>query len=143
MAEEKPRHPAGQERRRSRYRGRRHHPETKPSPAQPPPALLVCCLCRQPIRDPLAAISLGEENAAHFDCVIKKIAQEENVQNRDRVCYLGKGEFGVVRYKGGGGKFEILKRITFENPENAPRWRKDMGRKDLGNFAMEGLKGET
>ena len=108
---------------RNRNRNNRFNPDLQPENIQ------VCPLCGQNVKEIVSAISIDAEGGqAHFDCVIKKITAEEDVKNKEKVVYLGKGEFGIIRYKNDGNKFEILKRIAFENPELAPEWRKNLSK---------------
>jgi len=91
----------------------------------------VCPVCGQNVRDILTAISFGAEKVpAHFDCVVKELAGKEELKNKEKIVYLGKGEFGVVKFKGNsGGKFEIIKRIPMENDKEGPiTWRRDIGK---------------
>jgi len=90
-----------------------------------------CPICSQNIRDILTAISIGEAKIpAHFDCVIKEISKTEELQNREKVVYLGKGEFGVVKFRSGSGnKFTIKKRITYEQLEGGIPWRKEISKR--------------
>jgi hypothetical protein len=57
---------------------------------------------------------------------MKKIMETENVSSNEKICYLGKGSFGIVRYQkmGGSVPFVIRKRIQYENFEEIPQWRK-------------------
>lgn len=91
----------------------------------------VCPICEQNIRDILTAISITEAKVpAHFDCVLKQIAQTEELQAREKVVYLGKGEFGIVKFRGGTStKFVIRKRIPFEQVEGGIPWRKDISKR--------------
>ncbi|MBI9102247.1 MAG: hypothetical protein JEY99_07530 [Spirochaetales bacterium] len=91
----------------------------------------VCPVCGQNVRDVLTAISFGPEKVpAHFDCVVKDLSGKEELKNKEKIVYLGKGEFGVVKFKGNnGGKFEIIRRITLENDKEGPiPWRKDISK---------------
>ena len=94
---------------------------------------LKCGICQQDIQDPSTAIALpdAERNPAHFDCVIKKIKENENIGEKEQVVYLGSGAFGIVENVSGnqgnqGPNFKIIKKIDFEDKENIPEWRKQM-----------------
>jgi hypothetical protein len=93
-----------------------------------PKDLAQCPLCEQNIRDVLTAIIISDDGtAAHFDCVLKKLSAEEELRNREKICYLGGGEFGIVRFPSSDArKFTIRKRIKLESKEHAPEWRKDI-----------------
>lgn len=88
-----------------------------------------CPLCGQSVRDVLTAIcSEDGESPVHFDCVLKSLSKTESLANREKICYLGNGEFGVVRFGGGSSssRFTIRKRIRFEPKEGAVEWRKEI-----------------
>lgn len=74
----------------------------------------------------MTAIAQGEGNApAHFDCVLRDIAQKEELQPKEKVCYLGNGAFGILKFKQGGPvRFTIRKRIQYEAAEKDVAWRK-------------------
>lgn len=130
---EKPRDPGFRPGGGRRNSGRRRSGKSKPRrfPSAGPETVQVCPLCGQNVRDILTAISMdGEGTPAHFDCVLKKISAQEELKNREKVCYLGKGEFGVVRFKGNnGGKFEIVKRVTVEPTDKPISWRKEIAKR--------------
>ena len=76
-----------------------------------------CVLCGQPIE--VFAESISEPNGgySHFDCVLQKIREQENVQQPDSVSYIGHGTFAVVT-KGEDGKYTIKTRIPYESNES-------------------------
>lgn len=85
-----------------------------------------CSICNNPIRDISAAITdLETEKPAHFDCVLKKLSETENLESQEKVIYLGSGEFGVVKIIN-SKKFEIVRKIKYENSEERIDWRKNM-----------------
>lgn len=85
-----------------------------------------CSICNKPIRDVSAAITDQEsEKAAHFDCILKKLSETEGLDNQEKIIYLGSGDFGVVKIIN-NKKFEIIKKIQYENSEERIDWRKDM-----------------
>lgn len=95
-----------------------------------PKDLAQCPICKQNIRDVLTAIIISEDGtAAHFDCIVKKLARDEELRGKDKICYLGSGEFGVVRFPSADpSKFSIQKRIKFELKEHLPEWRKQISK---------------
>jgi hypothetical protein len=83
--------------------------------------------CGKPIRDLAAAIAdknTGE--AAHFDCVIARISEGENLEKGDSVAYIGGGRFGIVHFNSSQDpqNFSIKKIVEWENKENRADWRK-------------------
>jgi hypothetical protein len=85
-----------------------------------------CPYCGQNVRDVLTAIALEEgEQPTHFDCVIKKLSDEEELQPKEKIIYLGNGSFGVVRFKNPSDlrHFTIRKRIQIEPEKIDVEWR--------------------
>jgi len=85
-----------------------------------------CPICGKPVRYLMTAIAQGEgAEPAHFDCVLKGITEHEEMQPREKVCYLGNGSFGIVRFKPNGQlRFSIRKRIQYEEKDKDIPWRK-------------------
>lgn len=107
-------------------RRRRSH-DRKPQPAavDTPP----CPICSKPLRFINSAIMHNETNqAAHFDCVLKSIRQTVDLQPNEKICYLGKGSFGVIQLRNPNSpmRFFIRQRIQYEAPDNKPEWRNDI-----------------
>ena len=93
-----------------------------------------CPYCGQNVRDVLTAVALeqGEAEApTHFDCVIKKLSEEESLQPKEKICYLGNGSFGIVRFKNPSDpkNFTIRKRIQVEPEKQEASWRKAVSRR--------------
>jgi hypothetical protein len=85
-----------------------------------------CAICGKPIRDVSAAITDKEtESPAHFDCILKKLSESETLGAQEKLVYLGSGKFGVVKIIN-NKKFEILKKIQYEEAEKRIDWRLDM-----------------
>jgi hypothetical protein len=112
---------------RSRRRRRRDFPR-RPREQQrrdgPP-----CPVCERMVQELTSAITHTESGQpAHFDCIMKKIEQAEGVGANERLCYLGKGSFGILRFQKNAGNipFIIRKRIQYENLEETPEWRKKL-----------------
>lgn len=103
---------------------RNHRTEEKPEDSG-----MVCTLCNRPIRELHSAIAHGTEHEpAHFDCILKGIAQNEELESSDKVCYLGNGSFGIITFRNSSSpiRFLIKKRIQYEPKDEIPVWRKNM-----------------
>ncbi len=88
----------------------------------------VCPICNQSVKFLLTAISVGEDNSpAHFDCVLKRITETEELGPKEKVTYIGNGNFAVVSGKL-GKDLKIKKRIEFEGKESKGEWRKRISR---------------
>jgi hypothetical protein len=74
----------------------------------------------------LASPENGEP--VHFDCVITKLAESEELGPGEKICYLGQGSFGIIKFKSGSNSrdFLIKKRIPYESGDKQAQWRKKM-----------------
>lgn len=77
----------------------------------------TCAICGKPI-DAIAQAICGPEPDAfnHFDCVLRKIADDERILPTQKVSYIGKGVFAIVETDA-EGHFVFVKRIPYESPE--------------------------
>lgn len=93
--------------------------------------LPVCTVCGKAIRNLTTAIAGDKENSpVHFDCILKKLTDQEPLGDNEKICYLGGGSFGIVRQKPGSGSkhFFIRKRIQVEAQDTVLEWRKDISK---------------
>jgi hypothetical protein len=76
----------------------------------------------------MALASPDNGEPIHFDCAIQEVADREELGAREKICYLGQGNFGIIRYRSGSTDkdFEIRKRIAYESLEKEVEWRKNM-----------------
>jgi len=96
---------------------------------------LTCIRCGKNIRNPQMALATPENEPIHFDCAIQEVAEAENLGAREKICYLGQGSFGIIKFKSGSSNrdFSIRKRIPYEKAEQSVSWRKEMREKlDFG-----------
>ena len=94
--------------------GKRQHPIVVPKVHEPLP---VCTICDKPIDAIAQAISgLEEGTFSHFDCVLRKIADDERLLPHQKVSYIGRGVFAIVETDS-EGNFQFVKRIPYETPE--------------------------
>ena len=92
---------------------------------------LVCALCGDMIREAASSLSMPDTGLpAHFDCVMKKLEEEETLEDGDVISYLGGGNFGIIRKNSQNpAGFEIKKKIDFEDKEKIGSWRKKLSYK--------------
>lgn len=86
-------------------------------------------LTGDPIEDIYSAIA--EPNSgkpANFQSVIKRLEEQEPLREGERICYLGKGTFGVVAEEKDRGKTHLVvrKRIQYEDTHEDYQWRKEL-----------------
>ena len=113
---------------RNKKRGNYNNPQREKSEENK--TIYKCGICMLDIQDLSSAIALPQSgNPSHFDCVLKKIKESENIGEKEQLVYLGSGNFGVVENTSLVSQtsgFKILKKISFEERENIPEWRKQM-----------------
>jgi len=89
-----------------------------------------CPICGNKILEISSAITdKTSGDPAHFECIMKKIAEEEEIGPDERVCYLGNGSFGIIQQRNTNQmKFFIRKRIQYEDKETVKEWRRGLMR---------------
>jgi hypothetical protein len=113
--------------RRRRPRGRK--PEETDAAAPP------CPICSKPLRDISSAIVHKESSQpAHFECVLQSLRESMELEPNEKICYLGKGSFGVIQLRNANSplRFFIRKRIQYEDLDAKPDWRADIVKDQLG-----------
>jgi hypothetical protein len=108
--------------RRSRGRHRRRRPYPKPTTE-----FSTCPVCEKAVRELASAISHRDTGEpAHFDCILKLLAEQHTLSENEKICYLGKGSFGIVQFRASASpmRFLIRQRIQYEDLEAVPDWRK-------------------
>ena len=95
-----------------------------------PPAISMpddnCPWCDKPIKDIATAICEPDSGKpVHFDCVINRIIERENLESGDTVSYIGGGRFGIIHYNNPPDTrdFRIKKIFEWEKQENRSEWR--------------------
>ena len=94
-------------------------------PSEPLPAA-SCAWCDKPIKDISLAISEPDTGKpVHFECVINRIIERENLENGDTVSYIGGGRFGIIHFNNPPDTrdFKIKKIFEWENKEIRSDWR--------------------
>ena len=76
----------------------------------------ICSLCGQPIESIAEAITEKDGSYSHFDCVLKKLSEQYNVKEPEKVSYFGCGCFAVVGTNE-EGKFYIKEKINYESTD--------------------------
>ncbi|MDR3122966.1 MAG: hypothetical protein LBU16_04210 [Treponema sp.] len=88
-----------------------------------------CPYCGKPIRDLSAALTDRHSGEAiHFDCVLRRLRENEILERGDAVTYIGAGRFGVVHFANPNDRrgFTIKKVFEWETRENRAEWRKSL-----------------
>jgi len=113
-----------------RNRGSQERPRwTAPEAPSAPIPVHECPWCGKPITD--ISTALSDKNTGkpvHFDCVLSRITEMENLENHDSICYIGGGRFGVVHYSNPPDtrNFSIKKILEWENKDNRLEWRQSI-----------------
>ena len=91
----------------------------------------ICPICGNSVKDINTAIASEENDSpAHFDCILKQLEQREELEKDEKICYLGKGSFGIIKTRNGGSqKFFVRKRIQYEVEEKKYDWRKKISKR--------------
>jgi hypothetical protein len=118
---------AGEGRPEKRRGGLFDHPKwTPPPPPSVPLPTASCAWCDKPIKDMSAAFSEPDSGKpVHFDCVLNRITERENLENGDVITYIGGGRFGIVHYNNPPDTrdFKIKRVFEWENKEIRSEWR--------------------
>lgn len=77
----------------------------------------VCSICGEPIEAIIEAITESDGTYSHFDCVLNKLKEKYNVQEPDKISYIGHGNFAVFTHDE-EGKFVIKEKIAYESNDN-------------------------
>ena len=86
-----------------------------------------CPWCGKQIADITTAISDKDSGLpVHFDCVLARINEAEQLETNDTVCYIGGGRFGIVHYNNPPDMrdFTIKKILEWEAKDNTNEWRR-------------------
>jgi len=90
----------------------------------------VCPICGEAITDIAnALLNRGDNSPVHFDCVLKKITEEEKPGPSEKVAYIGQGRFALLTFENPHDQkhFTIKKIIEWENRESERgEWRNEM-----------------
>ena len=75
-----------------------------------------------------AALNAVDQVSRHLQRAMGKRNDNPLGQN-EKICYLGKGSFGIVQFRPHSGHSNIFirKRIQYEDPEPVPEWRRKQG----------------
>jgi len=87
----------------------------------------MCPICEKAVRDLASAITHRDTGKpAHFDCILKILRDQHSLSENEKICYLGKGSFGIVQFRANASpmRFFIRQRIQYEDLEAVPDWRK-------------------
>jgi hypothetical protein len=86
-----------------------------------------CSWCGKQISDIATAICDKDTGKpVHFDCVLARITQMENLQPNESISYIGGGRFGVIHYNNlpDMRDFYIKKIYEWESKDIKDEWRR-------------------
>lgn len=75
-----------------------------------------CAYCEKTIDIIASSIRGDEDKYYHFDCMIKKLSNEENLADGEKISYIGRGTFAIIS-KNDEGKLVFRKTIEVEKAE--------------------------
>ena len=99
---------------------------TPPAVSNEPLPVSDCPWCGKPIKDMSLAISdKNTGKAVHFDCIIFRLSESENLEPGEIISYIGGGRFGIIHYDNPSNpqNFTIKKIFEWENKDNRAGWR--------------------
>lgn len=90
-----------------------------------------CPVCGKAIEHVFSAVAHRTNGMpAHIECIIEELSKEEQLDEGDRIVYLGRGNFGVVgkepRVEEGRKLFNVKRRIQYETGSDSPDWRREL-----------------
>ncbi|WP_147615769.1 hypothetical protein [Treponema pectinovorum] len=92
--------------------------------------VVLCELCGEPVLELASALkNKTTGNPVHFDCVLKKIAEKENLSPQEKVTYIGNGKFAILHFENVHDMrhFSIVKEIEWEERDSKRgEWRDEM-----------------
>lgn len=77
----------------------------------------VCSICGEPIEAIIEAITESDGTYSHFDCVLNKLKEKYNVQEPEKLSYIGHGCFAVFT-QDEEGRFIMKEKIAYESNDN-------------------------
>ncbi len=82
----------------------------------------------EPISDILTAIADPESGRPlNFDSMVRRLEEQEELAENERIVYVGRGAFGVlVEQKGKKPRYFIRKRIQIEDEHEKYPWRREL-----------------
>ncbi len=88
-----------------------------------------CEFCSRPIHE-LSSALVDKKNggAIHFDCVITKLTETEQLEEGQKISYIGQGRFAVIFFENPHDlrKFSIVRTIEWENHDTKSEWRDEI-----------------
>jgi len=88
-----------------------------------------CPLCHEPILDVAACLADSKTGEpVHFDCVLKKLTEQEKLLPNQKIVYIGKGVFAVVVFENPQDltRFKIIRQIEWETKDTKAEWRNEI-----------------
>jgi hypothetical protein len=79
------------------------------------------------IKNPLTAIAHPQTGKPmNIETVLKLLNDSEEVQEGKELAYIGAGAFGIIEYQKEHPKFQVLKKIPYEDTHQTNLWRKEL-----------------
>ncbi len=89
----------------------------------------VCPICNQNVNDlPSAMVDKASGKPAHFECVIRRLEENEKIGENEKIAYIGQGRFGILYFENPRDqrKFTIKKIIEYEDKDKEIEWRTEI-----------------
>ena len=91
-----------------------------------------CAFCGEPIYDlPSAMCDKDTLSPIHFDCVLQRLNDSENLKENEKITYIGQGRFAVAYFENPHDlrHFKIQRIIEWEDQEKKAEWRDEIALK--------------
>lgn len=89
-----------------------------------------CPISGEPIDDIFTAITHpASGKPARFDAVIASLTEREQLEPEERIAYIGKGMFGIIKMEkteNGRSELVVRKRIPYEEGHEKQVWRREL-----------------
>jgi hypothetical protein len=86
-----------------------------------------CPISGEPLEDVRTAIAHPDNGKpCNFDSVLEQLQKREQLEEDERICYIGEGSFGIVKLDKKDTPVEIRKRIQYEDTHAKHEWRREL-----------------
>jgi hypothetical protein len=79
------------------------------------------------IKNPLTAIAHPQSGKPmNIETVLKLLSDTEEIKDGNELAYIGAGAFGIIEYQNEDPRFQVHKKIPYEDTHQSNIWRKEL-----------------